>query len=141
MYIPLEQRVTAITLSLLLLLVIIQLIRKHKLREEYALIWLAASLVIVVFSIFGGLVNLLAAFFAVTYAPTLILVLGLLFALVVLLSQSVILSSQAKCIRDLAQNLTLLEWRLGQYEQQRFETTSDPSNGRNSSQQGAVQHD
>jgi hypothetical protein len=109
--------------------VIIQLIRKHKLREEYALVWLAASLLIVIFSIFGDLVNLLATFFAVTYAPTLILVLGLLFALVVLLSQSVMLSTQAKCIRDLAQNLALLEWRLRQYEQQ---TTSNSANGRNS---------
>jgi hypothetical protein len=104
------------------------LIRKHKLREEYALVWLAASLLIVIFSIFGDLVNLLATFFAVTYAPTLILVLGLLFALVVLLSQSVMLSTQAKCIRDLAQNLTLLEWRLRQYEQQ---ATSNSANGRN----------
>lgn len=75
-----------------------------------------ANLSIVLLSIFGGLVTLLANLFAVTYAPTLILVLGLLFALVVLFSQSVVVSSQAKCIRDLAQNIALLEWRLRQLE-------------------------
>jgi hypothetical protein len=99
-----------------LLLVTVRLIRKHKLREEYALVWLGASLSIVVLSIFGGLVNLLAASFAVSYAPTLILVTGLLFALAVMLSQSVILSTQARCIRDLAQNIALLEWRLRRHE-------------------------
>ncbi len=94
----------------------VQLIRKHKLREEYALVWLAASATIVIFAIFGDLVNLLAASFAVTYAPTLILAGGLFFALVILLSQSVVLSGQAKCIRDLAQTVSLLEWRLRQME-------------------------
>lgn len=100
----------------MLLLVTVQLIRKHRLREEYALVWLAASATIVILSIFGGLVSFLATSFAVSYAPTLILVLGLLFALVVMLSQSVVLSTQARCIRDLAQNVTLLEWRLRQFE-------------------------
>lgn len=60
--------------------------------------------------------TLLANLFSVTYAPTLILVLGLLFALVVLFSHSVVVSSQARCIRDLAQNIALLEWRLRQLE-------------------------
>lgn len=116
MSIPLEQRITAITFSLILLGVTVQLIRKHKLREEYALVWLAASFIIVIFSVFGDLVNLLAASFAVVYAPTLMLVGGLFFALVVLLAQSVVLSGQAKCIRDLAQTISLLEWRLRQVE-------------------------
>lgn len=116
MPIPVEQRVTAIVFSLLLLLVTVQLIRKHKLREEYALLWLTASVAIFILSVFGGLVNVLAASFDVSYAPTLILVLGLLFALVVLLSQSVVISSQADCIRDLTQDLALVEWRLRRLE-------------------------
>ncbi len=112
MPIPIEQRVTAIIFSLTLLLVIVQLIRKHRLREEYSLVWLAASLSILILSVFGGLTNLLASLFAVSYAPTLILVSGLLFALAVLLSQSVALSTQSNRVRDLAQNVALLEWQL-----------------------------
>jgi hypothetical protein len=96
--------------------VTVQLIRKGKLREEYALVWLAASVGILILSIFGWIVNFLAAAFAVSYAPTLVLVLGLLFALAVLLSQSVSLSAHANRVRDLAQNVTLLEWRLRQLE-------------------------
>src|SRR5690606_19861095 len=55
---------------------------------------------------------------AVTYAPTLILVLGVLFCVVLLLSQSVTISAQANRIRDLAQTVGILEWRLRQLEQQ-----------------------
>lgn len=117
MPIPIEQRITAILVSLGLLLFIVQLIRKHKLREEYALLWMAAGLTILLLSVFGGLTNLLASLFAVSYAPTLILVAGLLFALLVLLSQSVALSGQSNRVRDLAQTVALLEWQLRQLTQ------------------------
>ena len=116
MGIPLAQRVIAIIFSLALVLVTVQLIRKHRLREEYALVWFAASIVILLLSIFGELVSDLAALFSVSYSPTLVLVMGLLFALVVLLSQSVIISTQANQLRDLAQQVALLEWRLHQLE-------------------------
>lgn len=127
--IPIEQRITALVLSVALLLVILHLIRRYRLREEYALIWLGASLGILVLSVFGGLVTRLAAYFDVSYAPTLILVLGLLFTLVVLLSQSVTLSTQANQLRDLAQATALLEWRLRQLEQaaKTVKTTAEPA--------------
>lgn len=95
----------------------VHLIRKHKLREEYALLWLAASVTIFLFSVFGGLVNRIAAFFSVSYSPTLVLVAGLLFVLVLLLSQSVVLSKQADSNRDLVQTVALLEFRLRELEE------------------------
>lgn len=98
------------------MLVTVQLIRKHRLREEYALAWLAASLAIFLLSVFDGLVGRLAGLFSVSYSPTLVLVGGLLFALTVLLSQSVVISHQANQVRDLTQSIALLEWRLRQLE-------------------------
>lgn len=118
MSIPIEQKIIAVTFSLILFAVILQLIRKHKLREEYALVWLAVSLAILLLSLFDRLLNYLAALFAVVYAPTLILVFGILFCLVLLLAQTVMLSAQANRLRDLAQSVGLLEWRLQQLEQQ-----------------------
>ena len=115
--IPLIQRLVAIVVSLLLVLVTVQLIRKHKLREEYALLWLIATSAIVILSVFGGIVDKLADFFNVSYSPTLPLVAGLLFALAVLLTQSVALSMQANQNRDLAQQMALLEYRLKELEE------------------------
>jgi predicted AlkP superfamily phosphohydrolase/phosphomutase len=119
MRIPVEQQILGIVFSLILLIGTIQLVRKHKLREEYALVWLAASFTIFVLTIFDPLVGFLASVFVVTYPPTLILVFGLLFCLLVMLSQSVMLSEQADRIRDLAQNLGIMEWRLHQIEKLR----------------------
>lgn len=116
--IPILQRLVAIAVSLILLLVTVHLIRKHKLREQYALLWLIATVAILVLSIFGGIVDALANFFNVTYSPTLPLVAGLLFALAVLLTQSVALSNQADQGRDLAQQLALMEFRLNELERQ-----------------------
>ena len=96
---------------------IIQLIRRHRLREEYALVWLMAGAAILVLSVFGGLVRVLASLVDVSYPPTLVLVVGLLFALVILLSQSVTISGQANRLRDLAQTVALLERRLRHVEQ------------------------
>lgn len=114
--IPLIQRLVAIGVSLILLAVTIHLIRKHKLREQYALLWLIATVAILVLSIFGGIVGALANFFNVSYSPTLPLVAGLLFALMVLLTQSVALSNQADQSRDMAQQMALLEYRLRELE-------------------------
>lgn len=102
----------------MLLLATVQLIRKRKLREEYALLWLIATVAIVILSIFGGIVSTLALFLNISYSPTLPLVAGLIFALIVLLSQSVVLSNQADNGRDLAQQVALLEYRLRELEGQ-----------------------
>jgi len=126
MTIPVEQKIIAVTFSLLLFAVILQLIRKHKLREEYALVWFAVSLAILVFSLFDRSLNYLATLVAVVYAPTLILVFGILFCLVLLLAQTVMLSTQANRLRDLAQSVGLLEWRLRQLESQQSSTWQHP---------------
>lgn len=117
MRIPIEQQLIGVLFSLILLVVTLQLVRKHRLREEYSLVWLGASFAIFIFALFSPLLSVLARAFAVTYAPTLILVLGVLFCVVLLLSQSVTISFQANRIRDLAQTIGLLEYRLRRLEQ------------------------
>jgi hypothetical protein len=77
-----------------------------------------ATAVILVLSIFGGIVDSLASFFNISYSPTLPLVAGLLFALMVLLTQSVALSNQRDQSRDMAQQMALLEYRLKELEDQ-----------------------
>ena len=125
--IPIIQRLVAILVSLILLLVTIQLIRKHKLREEYALLWLLATVAILILSIFGNIVGSLARFFNIDYSPTLPLVAGLIFALAVLLSLSVALSNQANQNRDLAQEMALMEFRLRELEGEgSSEETTEP---------------
>jgi predicted AlkP superfamily phosphohydrolase/phosphomutase len=115
---PSIQALTATIFSLAQLLVTIQLVRRRKLREEHALLWLATSIIIFFLSVSPSVVRFLVNLFAVTYAPTLILALGLLFALVISLSHSVIITSLVDHNRDLAQTNAILEWRFRQLEKQ-----------------------
>ncbi len=126
MRIPIEQQVIAVIFGLTLLLVTIQLVRKHRLREEYALVWMGASIAIFILIVVEPLVGFLARLFAVTYAPTLILVFGILFCMVLLLSQTVTISFQANRIRDLAQAMGMLEWRLRHLERVMASHTAAP---------------
>jgi predicted AlkP superfamily phosphohydrolase/phosphomutase len=125
MPIPVEQQIMGTLFSVGLLVLTIHLIRKHKLREEYALIWFGASLAIFLLAVVDPLVGWLARVFVVSYAPTLVLAFGILFCVVVLLSQTVTISSQANRIRDLAQTVAMLEWRLHQMERKGAAPTTD----------------
>lgn len=92
--------------GLSLLLMVIQLVRKFQLREEYALLWLTA-----------GMTFSLAGIFVYRFDPLLTLFITLFFVLLISLSQSVKLSQHANSVRDLAQQVALLEWRLQQSEE------------------------
>jgi hypothetical protein len=83
-----------------------------------------ATVAILLLSAFGGIVDTLADFFNVSYSPTLPLVAGLLFALAVLLTQSVALSNQRDQSRDMAQQMALLEYRLRELEDREEDDTS-----------------
>jgi hypothetical protein len=120
MNVPIEQRAIAIVFSLAFVMLTVQLIRKNKLREAYALGWFISFFIILILSIFSGIVDVVAGWFSITYTPTLVLVIGLLAALVILLLQSVILSTQADQIRDLAQYSALLELRLRALEEKQM---------------------
>jgi predicted AlkP superfamily phosphohydrolase/phosphomutase len=98
------------------LIITIQLVRTRRLREEYALLWLLTSVIILVLSLVPGGAKALAGLLQVDYPPTLLLALGLVLALVILLSHSVILTALADDRRDLAQSVSILEWQLRQLE-------------------------
>ena len=116
MSIPMAQHLTAVLISLGLILIVIQLIRKRHLREEYAFGWLGISLAL-----------LILCLFTLEYPLTILLSLGLIACMAILLHQSVILTNQADHIRDLAQNIAILEWRLRQYEKAQEETAVRPT--------------
>jgi hypothetical protein len=98
--------------SVLLLGIVIELIRERKLRERYALLWLATAGLILFFAVWrSGLHNLSKAL-GVAYPPNALFVLALLFVLVLLLHFSTVISRLSDRSTALAQRLALLEERL-----------------------------
>jgi len=114
---PLRTSIVASAVSILLLLVVFELIRSRRLRERYALLWLATGVVLVALSAWRGGLNTIARWFGVsTYPPAVLFAVGLLFVILVLLHYSTVISRLVDQNTTLAQRLALLESRIAERE-------------------------
>ncbi len=112
---PLRTSIAATVVSVLLLLVVFELIRSRRLRERYAILWLATGIVLVALSAWRGGLNTIARWFGVsTYPPAVLFAVGLLFVILVLLHYSTVISKLSDQNTILAQRLALLESRIGE---------------------------
>jgi hypothetical protein len=110
---PLVISVVAAVASVVLLLVVLELIRSRKLRERYALLWLATGVVLLVLSVWRSGLNTIADWVGVTgYPPAVLFAVATLFILLVLLDYSTVISKLHDQNTVLAQRLALLEQRL-----------------------------
>ena len=110
---PLRVSVVASIASILLILVVLELIRSRRLRERYALLWLATGVVLLVLSAWRDGLNTIAGWFGVTgYPPAVLFAVATLFILVVLLHYSTVISRLSDESSILAQRVALLEERV-----------------------------
>jgi hypothetical protein len=110
---PLKISIAATIVSLALLLVVFELIRSRRLRERYALLWLATGVVLVVLSAWRGGHNTIARWLGVRgYPPAVLFAIGLLFVILVLLHYSTVISRLSDQNTILAQRLAILEAKL-----------------------------
>src|SRR5581483_9866260 len=114
---PIRTSIAATIVSLLLLLGVFELVRSRRLRERYALLWLATGVVLVALSAWRGGLNTIARWAGVTsYPPAVLFAVGLLFVILVLLHYSTVISKLSDQNTVLAQRLALLESRLAERE-------------------------
>ena len=107
---PLAVSIAGALASLALILVVLDLIRRHHLRERYALLWLATGLVLAALSLWRDGLNTIARWFGVrSYPPAVLFAVAILFIIVVLLHYSTVISRLSDQNVLLAQKLALLE--------------------------------
>lgn len=110
---PLRASIVGVVASVLLILVVLELIRGRRLKERYALLWLATGVVLLVLSAWRDGLNTVASWFGVTsYPPAVLFAVATLFILLVLLHYSTVLSRLTDENVDLAQRIALLEERV-----------------------------
>lgn len=90
------------------LILIVELIRRGRLKEKYSLLWLFAGTVLLVFSSSRALLEFAAHVFGVYYPPSFLFLLAFLFLLLITLHFSVVLSGLSDKNKQLAQELALL---------------------------------
>lgn len=114
---PVRVSVVGAIASLLLILVVLELVRGRRLKERYALLWLATGVVLLVLSVWRDGLNTIAGWVGVTsYPPAVLFAVATLFILLVLLHYSTVISKLTDENVDLAQRIALLEARVSRLE-------------------------
>jgi hypothetical protein len=101
------------------LAVIVELIRRHRLQERYALLWIATGAVMLLLAIWRQALHAFADLIGVAYPPSALFMVAGLFMLAVLLHFSTVLSRLSEQNKTLAQRLALLEEKLRAKDEKR----------------------
>jgi hypothetical protein len=102
-------QIVAIAVAGGLLLLVLELVRRRRFLERYALLWLFSAIVMLALAIWQGLLKKVASAVGIFYAPSALFAIAFVFVLVLLLHFSLAVSRLADQNKVLAQRLALLE--------------------------------
>jgi hypothetical protein len=112
-------QIVAVIATAALFFFVLELVRRRRLLERYALLWLFSSIVLLGLAAWRGALQWIADLFGIAYPPNALFFVAFGFVLALLLHFSSAVSRHADQIKVLAQRLALLEER-----QRRSETAS-----------------
>jgi hypothetical protein len=128
----------AILVTVLLLILVFELIRRRKLMERYSLLWLFSALILLVLAIFGDLLANFASAVGIATPSNALFAAAIGFLVLLVLHFSTTISRLTDESKVLAQRLALAEERLhrldgspdeGVIEAQRRELAAEPPPG------------
>jgi hypothetical protein len=105
-------QVFAITASGILLFIIFELLRRRRLIERYALIWLGSGIVLLVLAIWTGLLEIVSNALGIAYPPNALFAFAFAFVLLLLMHFSIAISRLSGETKVLAQEVARLDKKL-----------------------------
>jgi hypothetical protein len=99
----------SICASAALLLYILEMVRRRKLREEYSILWLFGSVVILVLSLKQDWLVGIAHAVGIVYPPSFLFLVGILFILLILIHFSIAISKLHQMNKKMAQEIALMK--------------------------------
>lgn len=110
------QRGLAIALTFGLLLLVFELVRRKRLSERYAILWLLAAITLFVLAVWKGLLTSLSSDVGISYPPSLLFTVAIGLIAMILLNFSLAVSRLSDQNKVLAQRLGLLQQRIEEAE-------------------------
>ena len=110
------QHVLSIVVTLGLLLLVFELVRRKRLSERYAILWLLAAATLLVLAAWKGLLTSLAHDVGISYPPSALFAVAIGLIAMILLNFSLAVSRLSDQNKILAQRLSLLQHRLDEPE-------------------------
>lgn len=107
--------IVGLAVSVAALILVLELVRRRKLREDYSLLWLATALTLILLSASRPMLDQLATLLGVvTYPPAALFLVAIIFLLAILLHFSTVISRLTRENKEVAQQLAILRWELGE---------------------------
>ena len=123
---PTRIQVLAIIGSILFLILIVELIRKKKIKEEYGLLWIFFSAVFIVIAVWRQGLEVLSRLLGIFYAPAAFLLILLVAVFLILLQYSIVLSRLSENYKTLVQELGILRMRIEEKDRISKSTEAKP---------------
>jgi hypothetical protein len=120
-------RLVAIVGSVLLLLVVLEMVRRRRLLERYALLWLLSAVVLLALGLWRNALVHISKAFGIIYPPNALFFIAFGFVLLLLLHFSAAISRLSDQTKVLAQRQALLEERLRTAEERAQATAGSAS--------------
>jgi hypothetical protein len=111
------QRGLAIAVTVGLLLLVFELVRRKRLSERYAILWLLAATTLLVLAVWKGLLTSLSHDVGISYPPSALFAVAIGLIAIILLHFSLAVSRLSDQNKVLAQRLGLLAQRLEETEE------------------------
>ena len=108
----LHQKVFAVVASFLLMALVIELVRRRKLREEYSWLWLLTGAVIVALVIWYDFLVVVTHLIGAIAPTTTLFIFGLLFLMLISLHYSIQISRLSHQVKEMGQQIALLKGEL-----------------------------
>jgi hypothetical protein len=106
----------AIAVSLALVVLVVELVRRTKLTEQYSLIWLLCGAALLVLSLWKNILDVTARWLGIYYPPAVLLLVLVFFGFVASLYFSVVISGQRRQVERLIEELAIMEARVRELE-------------------------
>lgn len=106
---PLHQKIFAISISFLIFIIIIDLVRRRKLREEFSWLWLLTGAGIIVLAVWYDLLRIITSLIGAVLPTTTLFLFSAIFFMVINLYYATKISSLHNHVKDLAQHVAILQ--------------------------------
>ena len=114
-------QLVAVIVAGIVLLIVLELVRRRRLMERYALLWILSAIVLLGLAAWRGGLKVISQTLGIVYPPNALFFVGFGFVLLLLLHFSSAVSRLADQTKVLAQRAALLEERL-----RRLESKTEP---------------
>ena len=112
MELDMRQKMLILSISIALMLFVVELVRREKLKERYSLVWLITAFGILIITINDRVVLIAMNYFGIIVPTNMLLFMGVMFLVFISLNFSVKISNLTDRTKSLAQELALLNSEL-----------------------------